>query len=162
MNAEKTLRKYARTGRALTSAAFFAFALGAVCSAEAAPNQGCSVSTLRGAFADKDTGYITSPPAFAGPFAGAVLETFDGKGGFSGSGVSSINGNILPGTFQGSYTVNPDCTGTYTVVNSIGLTIHAFFVIADGGNELHIVITDPGTVITCIARRISSKGSSAD
>ena len=32
-------------------------------------------------------------------------------------------------------------------------TIHAYFVIDDNGNELQIVITVPGTAITCVARR---------
>jgi hypothetical protein len=113
----------------------------------------CSNAILKGTFADKDTGFITAPPAFAGTFAGVNLETFDGHGGVSGSGISSLNGNITQATFTGTYNVNADCTGTYTVQNSLGLTIHAFFVIADGGNELHIVITDPGTVISCFARR---------
>ena len=82
------------------------------------------------------------------------METFDGNGTLTGSGIGSLNGEIVPVTYVGTYIVNPDCTGTYTVeVSPLGLTTHAFFVIADGGNELQIVITDPGTVITCIARR---------
>jgi hypothetical protein len=50
----------------------------------------------------------------------------------------------------GTYQVNPDCTGTYTVTGG-GLTIDAFFVIDQDGNELKIVITDPGNVINCVA-----------
>jgi hypothetical protein len=161
MNAEKLIQ-HAAIGKAFTVATLFALALGAVPPANAAQNKGCSVATLNGTFADRDSGYITSPPAFAGPFAGVTLEIFDGNGGFTGSGVSSINGNIIPGTFQGTYTVNADCTGSYTVLNSLGLTIHAFFVIADDGNVMYDVITDPGTVITCVARRVSSKGASED
>jgi len=50
--------------------------------------------------------------------------------------------------------VNPDCTGTYEVqVSPGGFTAHAFFVIDEGGNELQIIPTDPGTVVTCIARK---------
>jgi hypothetical protein len=90
----------------------------------------------------------------AGPFAGVNLETFDGDGVLTGRGIGNLNGNIVPVTFTGVYTVNADCTGTYTVqVSPLGLTTHASFVIDDGGNELQIIITDPGTVITCIARR---------
>ena len=143
---------------------FFAIAAGTaaflgVAPAGQAQGRTCSNMTVRGAFADKDTGVLTAPPAVAGPFAGVSRETFDGNGNMTGAGMVSLNGNIVAQTFKGTYTVNPDCTGTYTIQNSLGLTIHGFFVIADAGNELHIVITDPGTVITCIARRVFSADS---
>jgi hypothetical protein len=48
--------------------------------------------------------------------------------------------------------VNHDCTGTYTVTGG-GITVDAFFVVDEAGKELQIVITDPGTVINCIARK---------
>jgi hypothetical protein len=41
-------------------------------------------------------------------------------------------------------------------------TAHAFFVIDDGGNELQIIVTDPGTVINCIARRLFPKREEPD
>ena len=81
-----------------------------------------------------------------GTDVGVSVSINDEAPGFSG-GVSSSQ---FSGTF--TYTVNPDCTGTYTV-SSPGLTVHAFFVIGDSGNELQIIITDPGTVILCVARR---------
>jgi hypothetical protein len=144
--------KHGTIARTLATGAFAGLILGLAPIASAA-ERACSNATLQGTFANRDTGFIAAPPAFAGPYAGVSLETFDGRGGFSGSGVVSLNGNIVPGTFTGTYTVNADCTGTYTVVNSLGLTIQAFFVIADGGNEVDEVIMNPGTVITCVARR---------
>jgi hypothetical protein len=143
---------------------FFAIAVATMVFLVVAPTgnaQGrtCSNLTLKGTFADNDTGFLTAPPAMAGPFAGVNRETFDGNGTMTGAGTVSLNGNIVPQTFKGTYTVNPDCTGTYTIQNSLGLTIHGFFVIADSGNELRVVIADPGTVITCIARRLFPIGS---
>jgi hypothetical protein len=114
----------------------------------------CSNATLKGTFAEKDNGFVIAPPAMAGPITGVSLVTFEGNGAMSGTGMSSLNGNIFAGTFKGTYTVNPDCTGTYTVQTSSGLTVNAYFVIADGGSELHVVVTNPGTVISCIARRL--------
>ena len=140
------------TTRALALAAF-AFALGVAPMAKA-DNKGCSLATLKGTWADKDTGFITAPPQFAGTFAALTVETYDGNGNVTFSGTASLNGNIVSSTAKGTYTVNPDCTGTYTAVNPVlGITAHAVFVIADSGNELQILVTDPGTVISCIARR---------
>jgi hypothetical protein len=153
MNAQETIVKRSTLAKGLILAAITALVLGSAPTAKA-DYKGCSNATLRGTFSDKDTGWIflAPPPAAPVPFAGVNIETFDGKGGFTGNGIASINGNPMPGSFKGTYTVNPDCTGTYTA-QSPGLTVHAFFVIDDGGNELQIVITDPGTVITCVARR---------
>ena len=121
----------------------------------------CSVATLRGSFARTDTGFLTSPAAIAGPIAGVSLMTFDGNGGFTSTGMGGLNGNVAASTSTGTYTVNADCTGTYTGVSSRG-TGHAFFVIAAGGDEIHILVTDPGVALTCIARRIFPQGSSLD
>ena len=65
-----------------------------------------------------------------------------------------MGGSGGPQTENGTYTVNADCTGTYTVtINPGAVPAHAFFVIDESGAELQIIITDPGAVVTCIARR---------
>ncbi len=139
--------KLSNTAKALTIVAVLALALGAVPVAKAA-DLGCSNATLRGTYSDQDTGTIVG----VGPFAGVNLDTFDGKGNITISGMSSLNGSVSPGVEIGTYQVNPDCTGTYTVTGG-GFTIDAFFVIDQDGNELQIVITDPGSVINCVARK---------
>ena len=122
----------------------------------------CSVATLEGSFVRKDTGFVTAPPAIAGPLAGVSLVTFDGYGKFTSAGFSSLNGNVSESTGTGTYTVNPDCTGTYTSVSSTGREGTAFFVIADNGNEMHILPTNTGASITCIARKVSPVGNPKD
>lgn len=139
--------KLSNTANVMTIAAVFALALTAVPAAKAA-DRSCSNATLRGAYSDQDTGTIVG----VGPFAGVNVDTFDGKGKITISGMSSLNGSVSAGLETGTYQVNPDCTGTYTVTGG-GITIDAFFVIDHAGNELQIVITDPGTVINCIARK---------
>ena len=135
------------TAKTLTILAVTAIALAAApLTALAKP---CSVATLKGAYADKDTGFISG----VGAFAAVALESFDGNGAMTGTGTLSLNGTIISGSFQGTYIVKPDCTGTYTVQSSLGSTFHAYFVIDDNGNELQIVITDTGTVINCVARK---------
>jgi hypothetical protein len=119
---------------------------------------GCTVGSLYGAFADKDTGVIIPGPNAAPlPFAGVNLITFDGSGNMTATGFGNVGGTGAAQTEAGTYTVNPDCTGTYTVTVNPGtpgaFLAHAFFVIDDSLNELQIIVTDPGAVITCVARR---------
>jgi len=139
--------KFRDPAKVLTIVALFALALTAAPAAKAGDK--CSNATVRGTWSDQDTGTIVG----LGPFAGVNVDSFDGHGKLTISGISSLNGSVSPGVETGTYHVNPDCTGTYTVSDSFGDTFDAYFVIGDGGNELRIVITDPGTVINCVARR---------
>jgi hypothetical protein len=139
--------KHSNTARVLPMVVAFAFALVAGPAANASDKK-CSNATLTGTYADQDTGTIVG----VGPFAGVNVDSFDGKGHLTISGVSSLNGSVAQGTETGTYTVNSDCTGTYKVEGG-GLTVDGFFVIAQDGNELQIVITDTGNVINCIARK---------
>ena len=133
--------------RMMMAVAVFTVALTAAPQARAA-NWGCSNGTLRGTYSDQDTGTIVG----LGPFAGVNVDAFDGKGNLTISGWTSVNGSVSAAVTTGTYHVNPDCTGTYTVTGG-GLTVDAFFVIDQAGNEVQIVITDPGTVINCVARK---------
>ena len=96
-----------------------------------ADNKGCTNASLKGTFSHMGTGFITG----GGPFAGVSTDTFDGNGGITGTGSLSVNGNIVPVTATGTYKVNPDCTGTYTIPGVTTL----FFVIDDSGNEVKAV-----------------------
>jgi hypothetical protein len=152
--AKEMAMKSVTIARAFTIAAFVAVALGVAPTANAS-NKGCSNATLKGTYADKDNGFImNTAPTPASLFAGVNLDTFDGKGTISATGFSTIDGNGGSQTETGTYTVNPDCTGTYEVtISPGGFTAHASFVIDDDGDELQIIITDPGNVITCVARK---------
>jgi hypothetical protein len=162
MNAKERIMKRSNTARtfALGAVAAVALAMAPMAKAESKP---CSNATLKGVFAQKDVGFITAPPAMAGPFAGVSAVTFDGNGTVTATGMVNVNGTVIPVTQKGVYRVNRDCTGTYEVqISPLGLTGHAFFVIADGGNELQILPTDPGSVITCTARKQFPAGDSRD
>jgi hypothetical protein len=151
MNAKEMTMKRNTIAKTFAIAAVTALALGMAPTAKA-DNKGCSNSSLKGTFAHRASGFVTAPPAMAGPFAGVGTDTFDGTGGITGSATLSINGNIVPLTETGTYKVNSDCTGTYTVKSAGGTTI-ASFVITDGGNEIQAICTDPGIVLTHIYRR---------
>jgi hypothetical protein len=140
------------TAKTFILAAVSALALSIAPTAKAA-DKGCSSASLKGTFVFLGTGSVIDP---TGVFLLDVVfaQTFDGNGALTSTGLQSHNGNILQVTQTGTYTVNPDCTGTYTALLSpIGLTVHFFFVIADNGNELRVISTDANTVIAGTARR---------
>ena len=120
-----------------------------------ASSDNCTLKSVKGEFGATFTGAITAGP-FAGPYAAVARIVCDGKGACHGEGTQSLNGLIVPLVDLGAtYTVNPDCTGTTTSeISPIGLTTHGFFVIADNGNEIHMVVTSPNTVINCFFRKL--------
>ena len=145
--------KRSNIGKSFTISAVAALAIG-LAPIASADDKGCSNATLKGTFAYTGTGFNVSPPASAGPFAEVGTQTFDGKGATSTTFTASANGNIFQVTLAGTYTVNPDCTGTFSLAApAIGITIPIFFVIGDGGNEFQALETLPGVVVTRLGRR---------
>ena len=137
--------KRSTIGKSFAIAAVAALALG-IAPAAKADNKGCSNAMLKGTFVHTASGFETAP--IAGPFVGVGVDTFDGNGGVVTTAMLSLNGTIVPVTAQGTYKVNPDCTGTYTIP---GTTI--FIVIGDGGNEIHGICIDPGVILSHTFRR---------
>jgi hypothetical protein len=134
--------KRTTTAKTLAIAAVTTLALGIATTAKAA-DKGCTNASLRGTYSHIGTGFVT-----AGPLAGVGTDTFDGNGGFTTTARLSVNGNIVSSTATGTYKVNPDCTGTYTIPGVTTL----FFVIDDGGNEIKAICIDPGVTLTHIFR----------
>jgi hypothetical protein len=149
-----------KTSKCTTVTKIFTIAAALVLSLAIAPtvrasDTGCSNNTLQGTYAQTGSGVITAPPDQAGPFANVGTLVFDGNGGLTGALVVSSNGSSSQATETGTYTVNSDCTGTYTVqIAPFGITSNAFFAIDTNGDELEIIVTDPGSVITCVAKRL--------
>lgn len=126
------------------------FALGIASRAQADEHDGCTKATLRGSFGYTSTGTLLDsyvPPPLAGPFAEIGRQTFDGKGKTDGTASLSTNGNPATVTVEGTYVVNPDCTGSMTLhVSPIDATVHADFVIDDDGAQLRAIVTDPNLI----------------
>jgi len=161
VNVKETTMTRSTIVRTLAIGAVAAFALGLAPMAKAERKE-CSVATLEGSYVRKDTGFVMAAPATAGPLASVVLVTFNSNGAFTWAGFASLNGNVSESRGTGTYTVNSDCTGTYTSLSSTGRTGAAFFVIADNGNEIHILPTNAGASITCIARKVFPVGNPKD
>jgi len=121
------------------------FVLGLVSSAQADDHKKCSNGSLEGSFGFTSIGTLSAlPPPLAGPFAEIGRQTFDGHGNTEGTATASPDGAIAHLTFQGTYVVNPDCTGSMTLlVSPLNATVNLDFVIDDDGAELRAIATGP-------------------
>jgi len=118
----------------------------------------CTLATLKGRYLFGGTATLL-PPATpqATLLAVAGYHVFNGDGTGTDVVTSTINGSLLHKNFVGpiSYTVDPDCTGTYTVPSE-GLTFNIF--VAPHGEELIVIGTTPGFVLVQGPnRRVSEK-----
>ena len=117
----------------------------------------CSVHTLNGCYGSTITGtLLPNPGPFAGPVAGVVLTNYDGRGGFTQIDTVTIGGVLVASgrSSSGTYTVNPDCTGTATINFPGGEPpLQLTFVLVDGGNEIRAVVTNPAVATTSIGRK---------
>jgi hypothetical protein len=80
---------------------------------------------------------------------GVAMTQFDGKGNFTQIDTVTISGEVVadfthtPAT--GTYTVNSDCTGNFTIDFTDGRPpVTANFVVVDDGSEIDTVVTSAG------------------
>ena len=140
--------------KSFTMAAVTALALSVAPTANA-DDKGCSNLSISGStFAVTTTGFYVAAPDPVGPaFAQVSMQTFDGRGGTSNAGMANTNGNVGQANNTGTYTVNPDCTGTFTLSGAQGPATW-YFVIADNWNEIRAICVDPYVVLTKIGRKL--------
>ena len=114
----------------------------------------CSLHSLRGCYGSTITGTILPGGPVAGPIAGVVLQNFDGQGGLTQVDTVNINGTVIAGrTSAGTYTVNPDCTGTATINFPNQPPLQLSFVLTDNGREIRSVVVNPGAVVTSVGTK---------
>jgi hypothetical protein len=108
---------------------------------------GCSVASLRGKYAFRRTGVNN---VVGGPIAQIGIDVFNGDGtrGLIRS-TRSTNGEIedwtnFP-TGNGTYTVDPDCTGSFFETNG---TKSDNVVVLDGGKRFMLLSVAPETITT--------------
>lgn len=119
----------------------------------------CSQASLHGTYAIHAQGTVVGqlPPPFPNapfPFGEAGIITLNGKGQHSGKTTVNLGGVVLQPAFTGTYTVNPDCTGTITLESNAGFVLHDAIVVTRGGRATVEVETDPFTVITRTLEKI--------
>ena len=117
----------------------------------------CSDSTIRGSYAFTIHGTLFLPNGSTLLVDGIDKITFDGKGNFTQVDAVAMNGILdapgwRPGT--GTYAVNPDCTGTQTIMVPGLPDLHLQFIVAQSGNTIHQIVIDPGFATTAEGERL--------
>jgi len=116
----------------------------------------CSNSTIQGSYAFTIHGTVFLPDGSTLLIDGLAKTTFDGKGNITQLDAVAANGNVAPGwaSNTGTYSVNPDCTGTVTVTNGNQPPIHLQMIVAQSGNTIHDMVIDPGFATTAEGERV--------
>ncbi len=140
----------------MTKALAIVFLAAAAGSVPASAQFFCSNSQLQGNYAFTITGQILGGPQ-AGGVAGVAMTNFDGQGNLSQVDHVMHNG-VAPTTAwrpaTGTYTVNSDCTGSGQINFTDGSpSLQLYFVLANLGEEIHIVVNNAGTNITSLGVR---------
>jgi len=104
----------------------------------------CSLANVAGSYGYTTSGFVAIAPGTFVPAAAAGRIAFDGNG--------------LDETYSGTYSVNPNCTGSFTVlVQPDTRTSTVDLVWTDNTNGVSAVFTNPGFILTATGRRISPR-----
>ena len=121
-----------------------------------AQDRGCSVASLKGTYAYRRTGVNNG---VGGPIAEIGIDVFNGDGmrGIIRS-TRSTNGEIQDWTDfpwpSGSYTVDPDCTGSFFATDG---TKQNNVIVLDGGKRFSVRSVLPDTIVTSEGVRLEVK-----
>ncbi|MEH1857403.1 MAG: hypothetical protein V7L21_05240 [Nostoc sp.] len=113
--------------------------------AEAAPS--CNNATITGSYGATFTGTVLEKP-----IASVALYKFNGTRNVQAiSSVNSVNGTISTDNPSGTYSVKQDCTVQIVFSNSDTYS----GIIVDGGKEIFLIATVPGSVITVTLKKVN-------
>lgn len=113
--------------------------------AEHSRNTQCRLRTLKGTYVYANDGYIVTGSERV-PFAQAGRDFIHGNGTLTGSATVSTNGEITRITYTGTYTLEPDCSGTVTLTDNLGGTAHFDIFVTNNGESTTFIQTDAGYV----------------
>jgi len=97
-----------------------------------------------------------------GPMMGVAMTQFDGNGGLTQIDTVTINGVVVADfthtPASGTYTVNSDCTGTFTInFTDNRPTVVTNFVVVEAGLEIDAVVINAGGHTGILATRSIGK-----
>jgi hypothetical protein len=115
---------------------------------------GCTVANLKGPYALAINGFFYYNDGSQGVYASAGVAVADGNGAISGTDTVSIDGTPTRGRqFNGTYSINDNCTGTVNLTDAQGKSIvNMDLVIANGGKDVSLVDYDAGAIINGTAK----------
>jgi hypothetical protein len=118
--------------------------------ATSAPRFSCRGGFINGTYGANITGTFLTPSPV--PLAAVGTFTFNEARQVSGTATTSFGGMVTTSPFTGSYTLNDDCTGTMSTTQD-GFTINSNIVLVDEGNEIVVIETNPGAIVTGVLKR---------
>jgi hypothetical protein len=104
-------------------------------------------ATLRGTYMSMGGGTVVG----VGPVAFIGTVYFDGNGGITNPYTVSFAGTISRVVGKATYTVNSDCTATFTTTDN---TQHFDMRVSPDGSKVDYIETDAGTVISGSGSRV--------
>jgi hypothetical protein len=135
------------------AAAFVLLTVGAVGSGRAlSDTENCNNKLLNGHYGFTVQGTKLAVPNATGPTGpqvGVAMADFYGDGTFEQIDTVTINGEVVADfthpKANGTYTVNPDCTGTFTIdFTDMRPPVVTSFVVVENGLEIDTVVTSAG------------------
>jgi hypothetical protein len=121
----------------------------------------CTNARAAGTYSVSCSGWTAAGPGGSLlPMMQVGVATGDADGNWSGTTTINIGGlTVIPGaTVTGKTTVNPDCTGTITYNKGTPTETNISYVMNPKTDETFGLITDKGTVVSCVLKRISWAG----
>ncbi len=122
-------------------------------------NPKCDNRLIRGDYGFTIEGQKLGGPGPVGPQVGVAMTTFDGNGSLTQTDSVTIGGVHVadfshPGA-TGTYTVNADCTGSFTIQFHDGRpSVTVDFVVVQNGNEIDtVVVSSPVLATRSIGKR---------
>jgi hypothetical protein len=117
---------------------------------ERAATRGCRLDTIRGHYGTLGSGTLLG----VGPYTGVGTFTPDGAGNFVTEFTRNLNGSVAPYSGSGTYTLESNCTGTFTLVVD-GVTSTDAFVVVSKGDEMDVMSTYGPSVATDVYKKIN-------
>lgn len=137
--------------------AVIAIALGGVRVAPVHAQAGCSTGTLTGTYVYNFNGHFYNDNNDVFYYSAMGQMQLDGNGGITATETVSVDGLITRRKYNGTYNVNSDCSGSLSARKpDDGSQFSADLIVSDSGKEISVIQTDDGTVVSGIAKAVST------